>query len=158
MTAVDALTADGGIVTIRPITGDDRPALVQLYQDATPESLRLRFFTLPSATTIDDEIDRLSRPQGRQHLALLAEEGGHVVGVASCEHLTEDRPKAEFSVFVAEPHHGRGIAALLLEHLGVLARRHGITELVGEVLMGNAGMLRVAHDLSRHSWSHIDQA
>src|SRR5262245_42181547 len=34
---VDALTADGGIVTIRPATAEDRPALAALYRDATPE-------------------------------------------------------------------------------------------------------------------------
>src|SRR5262249_7663314 len=42
---------------------------------------------------------------------------------------------------------------LLLEHLAVHARRHGITELVGEILPSNAPMLRVARDLGRPAQS-----
>jgi len=40
---VDALAADGGIVTIRPVRPADRRALARLYEDATTDSLRLRF-------------------------------------------------------------------------------------------------------------------
>jgi hypothetical protein len=35
-TTVDALTVDGGIVSIRPITSRDRRAVTRLYADASP--------------------------------------------------------------------------------------------------------------------------
>jgi len=154
---VDALTADGGIVTIRPIGSGDRPGIDALYGDASPDSLRLRFFGWPGSGTIAGEVDRLCRPESDRHLAMLALEAGTVVGVASCERTEEAGPRAEFAVFVADGHHGRGIGTLLLEHLGARARTRGITELVGEVLPGNVGMLRVAHDLSAHTWSRFDR-
>lgn len=85
---------------------------------------------------------------------MLALQGGQVVGVASGERTDAGR-RAEFSVFVAETHRDRGIGTLLLEHLAARARRHGISELVGEVLAANFAMLRVARDLSAHAWSRF---
>jgi acyl-CoA synthetase (NDP forming)/RimJ/RimL family protein N-acetyltransferase len=154
--AVDALTADGRIVTIRPIRPGDRRQLVRLYGDATPDSLRLRFFAPPGSATLAAEVDRLCRPPSDRHLAMLAEEGGAVVGVASCERTDDTGRRAEFSTFVADGHRGRGIGTLLLEHLAARAHRQGIEELVGEVLPGNFDMLRVARDLSARVWSRFD--
>ncbi|MEV4346471.1 GNAT family N-acetyltransferase [Actinoplanes sp. NPDC049596] len=153
--AADALAADGGIITIRPVSPEDRPALTALYTGASPESLRLRFFAMPGPGTLAAEVDRLVRPENDRHLAMLATEGEHVIGVASCERTDDITHRAEFSVFVADPHRGRGIGTLLLEHLAVRARRRGIAELVGEVLPGNFAMLRVARDLSAHAWSRF---
>src|SRR5690242_15397907 len=112
---MDALTADGRIVTIRPVYGSDRRALAVLYGDASPESLRLRFFGWPGATTIAAEVDRLCLPASDRHLTVLAEEAGAVVGVASCERTDDADRRAEFAVFVAEDQRGRGIGTLLLE-------------------------------------------
>ncbi|MCA2219296.1 bifunctional acetate--CoA ligase family protein/GNAT family N-acetyltransferase [Jidongwangia harbinensis] len=152
----DVLTADGGIVTIRPVRSDDRCAVTALYRDAAPESLRLRFFTQPTPATLAAEVDRLCRPQSDQHLALAAVAADTVVGIASCERMGRTDHRAEFSVFVADHHHDRGIGTLLLEHLAARARVQGITQLIGEVLPGNNQMLRVARDLSADVWSRFD--
>ncbi|BCJ49353.1 GNAT family N-acetyltransferase [Actinoplanes sp. NBRC 14428] len=151
----DALTSDGRIVTIRPVHGGDRRALAALFGAASEESLRLRFFAAPSSAAISAEIDRLCRHRDDRHLVVAAAEAGHIVGVASAERTDDTARRAEFAVFVAEPARGRGIGTLLLEHLAVRARALGITELVGEVLPVNTGMLRVAHDLSARVWSRF---
>ncbi|UQU61845.1 GNAT family N-acetyltransferase [Couchioplanes caeruleus] len=151
----DALTSDGGIVTIRPVADGDRPDLSRLFGEASPENLRLRFFCLPSSATINAEIDRLCRPDDTRHLAVVATEAGRIVGVASCERPGAGSPRAEFAVFVADAQHGRGIGTLLLEHLAARPRPLGVTELTGEVLPGNIGMLRVARDLSTHTWTRF---
>ncbi len=153
---VDALTADGGIVTMRPIRGGDRRAVAALYESASPDSLRLRFFGQPSTGSLAAEVNRLCLPETDRHLAVLAEECGALVGVASCERTSDTDHRAEFSVFVAERQRGRGIGTLLLEHLGAKAHAHGITEMIGEVLPGNIQMLRVVRDLSAHAWSRFD--
>ncbi|MET8148600.1 GNAT family N-acetyltransferase [Actinoplanes sp. NPDC049668] len=150
---VDALTADGGIVTLRPVRHTDRRALAMLYDTASPDDLRLRFFAQPGSSALAAEVDRLCLPETDQHLAVLAFEGDDLVGVASCE---RDGRRAEFALFVAEPQRDRGIGTLLLEHLAYRARRCGIKELVGEVLPGNTRMLRVARGLTAHAWSRFD--
>ncbi|MET0416273.1 MAG: GNAT family N-acetyltransferase, partial [Actinoplanes sp.] len=150
--AVDALTSDGGIVTIRQVRPGDRAELTRLYQDASPDSLRLRFFAPPSEATLAAEIDRLCAPESHQHVAILAAEGAVPVGVASCEKTDETGHRAEFAVFVADAHRGRGVGTLLLEHLAVHARNRGIEELSGLVLPGNFAMLRVVRHLSPLAW------
>ncbi|MEV4702924.1 GNAT family N-acetyltransferase [Actinoplanes sp. NPDC049316] len=153
----DALTSDGGIVTIRPVAVGDRPALSRLFAAASEENLRLRFFALPSPATISAEIDRLCRPDDARHVAVVATEAGRIVGVASCERADDTAPRAEFALFVADGQHGRGIGTLLLEHMAARARPLGVTELTGEVLPGNLGMLQVARDLSAHAWTRFDR-
>ncbi|MEU4216710.1 GNAT family N-acetyltransferase [Actinoplanes sp. NPDC026623] len=153
---VDALTSDGGIVTIRPVRPDDWAALAALYGEASPDSLRLRFFGRPSAGTLAAEVDRLCRPETDRNLAVLAVEGDRLVGVVSCEQLIDEGDDAEFAAFVAETARGRGIGTLLLEHLAMRAHRHGIAELVGEVLPDNIGMLRVARNLTVNGRAHLN--
>ncbi|GAB1692667.1 GNAT family N-acetyltransferase [Krasilnikovia sp. M28-CT-15] len=151
--AVDALTADGGIVRIRPVTPDDASALARLHAGASPASLQLRFFAAPAAHAIDAEVQRLCRPPADGHRAIAAVLAGRIVGVASYERLDDRR--GEFAIFVDDAQHGRGIGTLLLEHLAATARRCGLTELLGEVLPGNSVMLRVARDLGtgvRSTW------
>jgi acyl-CoA synthetase (NDP forming)/L-amino acid N-acyltransferase YncA len=153
---VDALAADGGIVRIRPVTASDADALTALYSGGSPDSLRMRFFVVPSKQMLADEVSRLCRLPTADHGALLAEQAGALLGVASYERMPGDQRRAEFAVFVDEAQRGRGIGTLLLEHLSPLARQQGLTELVGEVMPGNAAMLRVASDLSGHVWSRFD--
>lgn len=158
-TGEEALTADGGIVRLRQVTAEDATGVAELYRRASPECLRLRFFGAPGRGIIDAEVARLCRPPAATHAALLAETTGEVpavAGVASYERTGPDDHRAEFAVFVDEPQRGRGIGTLLLEHLAARARAGGVTDLVGEVLPGNARMLRVAGDLAARVWSRFD--
>jgi acyl-CoA synthetase (NDP forming)/GNAT superfamily N-acetyltransferase len=153
----DALTADGGIVRIRAVTPADAVALTALYERASSDSLRMRFFGAPGRQMVVREVARLSRAASPQHDAVLAEQGGAVLGVASYERAAESDRQAEFAVFVDEAHRDRGIGTLLLEHLAAVARGRGITQLVGEVLPGNFRMLRVATDLSAHTLTRFEE-
>jgi acyl-CoA synthetase (NDP forming)/GNAT superfamily N-acetyltransferase len=151
----DALTADGRIAHIRPVGKPDGPALQRLYGEASSESLRLRFFATPGPVALRHEVARLTRSAGPGHDAVVAEVSGELVGVASYERARDAETRAEFAVFVAEAHRGRGIGTLLLEHLAAAAHRRGITELTGEVLPGNFRMLRVARDLTGHTQARL---
>jgi ribosomal protein S18 acetylase RimI-like enzyme len=44
---------------------------------------------------------------------------------------------------VVDRHQGRGIAGMLMRHLVAIARSGGLRELVAEVLVGNAAMLKL---------------
>ena len=145
---MDALTADGAIVTIRPVAEADRPALADLFNRASPTSLRLRFFSPPGPAAVANEVNRLTRPASPQRTALAAVLAGELIGVASYEREKPTDPTAEFAIFVDDAHQGRGIGTLLLEHLAVRAHEQGIDSLYGEVLADNARMLTVARDLT----------
>ncbi len=141
---VDALTVEGRIVRIRPVTANDEEGLHRLYAGSAPDSLYRRFFS--GSPDLVAEVARLIRPSRSDHVCLLAEEAGRIVGVVSLERGVEPTA-AEFAAFVAEGEHGRGIGTLLLEHLTAAAERLGVTDLVGDILSTNGPMLKVAVDL-----------
>jgi acyl-CoA synthetase (NDP forming)/GNAT superfamily N-acetyltransferase len=153
---VDALTSDGAIVAIRPATGADADAIGGLFRRVSAASLRLRFFAQPGRSVLAAEVTRLTRPPSPRHATVLAELAGEVVGVASYERRSPAEPAAEFAVLVDDAHQGRGIGTLLLEHLAGYARTHGVTQLYGEVLAGNARMLRMARDLTAKATTRLD--
>ena len=49
----------------------------------------------------------------------------------------------EVAFTIEEDYQGQGLAGKLLAAMAAIARRHGITRLVAEVLAGNAAMLSV---------------
>ena len=146
--SVYALLVNGSTVEIRPARPGDYDAVKAMHQAMSPDNAYLRFFSLSrqAAETEARRICRLSRP-GRA--ALLALEGGEVVGVASYEALDgpgTDHKEAEVAFAVADRMHHRGIATLLLEHLVGYARSHGVTAFTGLTLAENSAMLKVIAD------------
>jgi GNAT superfamily N-acetyltransferase len=141
----DVLTARGRVVRVRPVYPDDAPALLALHKRASGHSRYLRFFS--ASADLDGEVQRLIRAADGGHVALLAEDAGTVVGVASYERIDAD--SADFAVLIDDARQGEGIGTLLLEQLAAEARRAGITELLGDVLPANVAMLRVSGALAR---------
>src|SRR4051794_11484940 len=144
MPDVDALTMQGRIVHVRPVRPDDETAIRDLHHRVSSNSRYMRFFSAGAAP--QSEVRRLIRPPDSDHLALVVEDAGTVVCVASYE--TIDATKADFAVLVDDEHHGQGIGTLILEHLAAAARRAGIQTLIGDVLSANSTMLRVSADLA----------
>jgi acyl-CoA synthetase (NDP forming)/GNAT superfamily N-acetyltransferase len=140
--AVDALTADGSVIRIRPVSADDAGILTDLHERAGDDTLYRRFLAT-GHHQIAAEIARLVRPAADDHVALVAIEHDRAVGVCSYEVLPGGGT-AEFAIFVDDTCHDRGIGTLLLEHLGVWCRRRGIPDLFGEILPTNSPMLRMA--------------
>lgn len=136
--AVDALLADGTIVSIRPLKADDGPALLAMNDDLTNDSLRSRFFGASRSAADQYTQHVLSSPDVPALVALHSEE---MIGLATAELLGSGR--AEVAFLVAEGWHGRGVGSLLLEHLAALARDRGIDHVVADVLLANHQMLEV---------------
>ena len=151
---VDVLTADGAVIRIRPVRTADASGLVALHERASSETLYRRFLATGHHPIVG-EVARLIRPPDADHAALVAVERGRVIGVCSYEVLP-GRGAAEFAIFVDDDCHNRGIGTLLLEHLTVLGRRHGIPDLLGEVLPSNSPMLRMATGLGQPIRSSFD--
>ena len=135
----DVLAADGSVVRIRPVREDDEKALEAMNGRVSDESIYLRFFGI-SRTMADEYTHHLAAEQDG-HVALVAEYGGDVVGIASYELLRTG--EAEMAFLLQDSVHGRGIGTLLLEQLAATARENGIQRLRADTLGVNAKMLRV---------------
>jgi acyl-CoA synthetase (NDP forming)/GNAT superfamily N-acetyltransferase len=150
-TGVYALLSDGTTVQIRPAAPGDFEAVKAMHAAMSETNAYLRFFSM-SRTAPEREAQRVTRPPGDDHAALLALLGTEVVGVASYE-VARGTTTAEVAFAVADTMHHRGIATLLLEHLVSRARARHLTSFTAEALSENTSMLRVFNDagLPAHS-------
>jgi acyl-CoA synthetase (NDP forming)/GNAT superfamily N-acetyltransferase len=139
--SVYALLTDGSTVDLRPARPEDAEAVRAMHAAMSPDNLYLRFFSL-SPYSGEREAQRVCRPPGTDHGALLAWLAGRLVGVASYEPVGT-AGSAEVAFAVPDDMHHRGVATLLLEHLVSLARRRGLTAFTATALLDNAAMLGV---------------
>ena len=135
---VDVALRDGSPIHVRPVQGEDLPAVRAFLESLSADSRRLRFFTpatdLAAAARWAAEVDR------QEVDGLLALTGdGEIVGHAAWARLGPDRAEVAFEV--GETMRGRGLATILLAHLAFGARAQGIATFVAEVLPENHRML-----------------
>lgn len=139
-----AILADGGVVDLRPVRGDDSERIEAFHGQLSDESRYLRFFStmrklLPALLTRFTHVDYESR------MVLLAEAVGRVVGMASYDRAS-GTDAANVAFAVADAYQGRGLGTLLLEHLAAIARQNGIHRFTAETLPHNRRMIRVFLD------------
>ncbi|MEU3250542.1 GNAT family N-acetyltransferase [Streptomyces sp. NPDC006997] len=151
---VHALLADGTTVRIRPVVTADRAQLEGLYQEMSPENLRLRFFAA-SRRAADQAAERACATGCRGHRALLAERAQQVLGLAEY-HTGEDASSADVSIAVAEGLHHHGVGTLLVEHLVSAARTDGITTFTADALSENHKVMRLFADLGLDVTRRLD--
>lgn len=133
--------ADGETAFMRPITPDDKTALRDFHARQSREAQYRRFFSAKPRLT-DAELAHFTEVDFRDRVALVLEIHGEFAAWASYERWT-GRDDADVAFMVDGQHQGKGIAALLLEHLAVIARSNGITRFTAETLMDNRAMLAV---------------
>lgn len=151
---VHALLADGTTVCIRPVETGDHEPLQGLYEEMSPENLRLRFFGA-SRRSADMAADRACAPPRPGHRALLAEAQHQVIGLAEYE-TGEDPGRSEISIAVADGLHHRGVGTLLVEHLVSAARAEGITAFTADALAENHEVLQLFADLGLRTARHFE--
>jgi acyl-CoA synthetase (NDP forming)/RimJ/RimL family protein N-acetyltransferase len=138
---------DGDTATIRPITPDDREALLAFHERQSSESKYRRFFSAKPSLS-GAELDHFTHVDFVHRVALVVERHGEFIGWASYERWP-NRDDAEAAFMVDDQHQGMGIATLQLEHLAAIARSNGIRRFTAEVLAENRAMLTV---FSRAGW------
>ncbi|HEU4910445.1 MAG TPA: GNAT family N-acetyltransferase [Actinomycetes bacterium] len=136
----EGLTADGGIVRIRPTVAADAAPLRALCDRSSDRSLYLRFFSL-NREAAGAYLAEMARPADDLRLALVAERAGRVVAVAGWDRTGP--AEAEVALLVEDDRQGEGIGTLLVEELAARARRAGIKRLVADVLGDNHRMITV---------------
>jgi acyl-CoA synthetase (NDP forming)/L-amino acid N-acyltransferase YncA len=144
-----ALLVDGTTVEIRPVRADDVAGLKRLHRAMSPQSLYLRFFGT-SPWVAEQMAVRLCQDPALAGHAVVASQGGEIVGVAHHEKVDSDG-EAELAVVVADRMHHLGVGTLLMEHLASRAREHGVSAFRADVLGQNHAMLRVFADAGLHA-------
>ena len=148
MTSAGATSMDPSPIVIRPIRADDKEILVGGLHRLSPESRYRRFFA-PKAKLSATQLRYLTDVDHHTHEALVAIDPrtGEGVGVARFIRSPTEPCDAEAAVAVVDAWHGCGVATALLEALVARAREEGVTCFTASVLVENAAMLNLIHEL-----------
>jgi acetate---CoA ligase (ADP-forming) len=143
--SAEEILRDGGSILVRSIRPDDRERLLRHFKELSEDSRYHRFFGVKRSLS-EADLTQLTQLDFVTHVGLVAtlrQEGEErFIGDARYVRGT-DPTRAEVAFAVIDEHQGRGIATLLLEHLGRIARAAGIKEFEADVLGDNNRMLEV---------------
>ncbi|MDJ0708704.1 MAG: bifunctional acetate--CoA ligase family protein/GNAT family N-acetyltransferase [Leptolyngbyaceae cyanobacterium MO_188.B28] len=146
----DWMLKDDRKVTIRPISPEDEPLIVQFHQTLSEQSVYLRYFHLMklSQRTAHERLTRICFIDYDREIALVvdyknSETGQHeILGVGRLSKL-QGTDEAEFAMLVADPAQQLGIGTELLKRLIQVARQEHIECIIAEILLENGAMQRV---------------
>ncbi len=141
---LDVVLKDGQVVQLRPIRPEDAEEHVRFLARVGPRSLYQRFFRVRGAPT-PDEVRHFTTVDYEDRMALVVVHEGEIVAVGRYD-VVEETPVgkvAEVAFLVEDGLQGRGIGTLLLQHLTVYARLHGVGRFQAFVLADNMAMLRL---------------
>jgi len=136
---------DGSRVFLRPLKLTDEPLLRDMFYRLSPDSVRSRFFRMLHAMP-HEKLQEFLRIDYKDEMALVVlgdrSETARMVGFA---HYSKDPATrfADVAFLVRDDWHGRGMGTALLSTLAETARKNGILGMTADVLLDNAGMLRV---------------
>ncbi len=133
---------DGSTATIRVSKPDDAEALAKFFQHLSPESRRQRFFSesKPGMNMISALSDSSNpRKQVTMLVSRVADGADRIIATGS--YIAHDENTAEFAVAVDDAFQGKGIGALLLERLSVIAVGNGFVHFLAVTNPNNQAML-----------------
>ena len=123
---------DGTRVLIRPMTKDDRQALIDLFVKVSPEDLRYFRSQVNDPNVVGGWVDALDY---NKVLPLVAVLGDHLVGDASLHF--QNGPKrhiGELRIYLARDYRFRGLGGRMLQALIEIARKRGLYMLEVETI------------------------
>jgi acetyltransferase len=137
-------------VRIRRVQAHDDGLIDEFVRALSPASRQRRFHAgireLPPSW-----LERMTHPDACHELALvaIASLDGRELCVGEARYVLGDDldNEREFALAVADDWQGRGIGRTLLHSLGRHAARHGVGQLVGDVLRDNLPMIELARGL-----------
>lgn len=135
-------------------TTHHRALIRELFQNASPESLYLRFFHAVREVS-DKVIDSMIADGGPNGLSFLCLAGNQAIAIGTYSRV--DSESAEAAFFVDDAYHGNGLGSLLLAHLAQAAWRYGFRRFEAYVLHENEQMQKVfqasGYELARRTES-----
>lgn len=141
--ATNITLRDGALVQLRPVRASDAAAVCCLFQQLSPTSKRLRFFS--ACPDLHQAIGWATEVDGDRRLGLVAvaADTGQLIAHAGAERDLGHPDHAEFALVVADRYQGRGLGRVLLGRLLQAAHSAGIQRSTGEVLADNHRMLNL---------------
>ncbi len=134
----DVLLSDGGAARLRPSRSDDVDRVLDFYERVSDESRYMRFLA-PRPALTERDVQRFTGVDQSDNVVFVITVGDDIIGIGGYDRLND--AEAEVSFLVVDDYQGRGVGALLLEHLSEAGREKGIHRIVGEVLPENGKMI-----------------
>lgn len=137
---------DGSEVFLRPIRPEDEPAMEEMLQNVSNDSLYMRFFGfIPKMS--HEWMVRFTHIDYDREIAIVAEVPGEngKKRFAGVVRLIEDawRETAEYSILIADFAQGKGLGNLLTDYIFDIARGRNIRKMVAAVLPNNKPMIHM---------------
>ena len=133
----------GQAVQLRCAWPEDRDLVVRMFYRLSPSTIYYRLFiAAPPTPEWSARFAALAIPSEEEQVALVALQGGEVVGVASFAEARQSPQEAELALVVEDAWQGQGIGRGLLRALVEEAHRRDV-EVFNAVIMGeNSRALR----------------
>jgi RimJ/RimL family protein N-acetyltransferase len=131
---------DGARILIRPLTVDDRKALLDLFLPVSADDLRYMRHNVKNPDVIDEWFDNMNYDEV---LPIVAVFGSRIVGEASLHfHPGPARHRAEVRIFLAKDFRRRGVGSRLLQGVIELAKRHNLYMLEVQIVSDQNHIIR----------------
>lgn len=141
---------DVGPIKVRPIRPEDLYLFQAFFDELTPRSIYMRFFTylkqLPPKM-----LKQFIQVDYEREIALVAlQTKGGLEKIVGDARVIQSHPNggAEFSILVSDAWQGKGIGACLLRHCFAIARKRNYKRIHGFVLAENRQMLALGRKLN----------
>lgn len=136
---------DGARILIRPLTRDDRQALIDLFGPISLDDVRYMRHDVRDNQVISGWVEGLDYTKV---FPLVAVFGSRIVGLASL-HLNQGpaRHRAEVRVFLPKDFRHRGVGSRLLQGLVELAKRHNLYMIEAQIPSDQTPIIRSFQNL-----------
>ncbi|NEQ96620.1 MAG: bifunctional acetate--CoA ligase family protein/GNAT family N-acetyltransferase [Cyanothece sp. SIO2G6] len=156
--------ADGTPTTIRPLSPEDEPLVVNFHKTLSEESVYFRYFHLINLRTrvSHERLTRICFLDYDREIALVSdyynpETGQHeILGIGRLSKL-HGRNEAEFGMLVSDRHHSQGLGSKLLQLLIEIGREEGLERISATILPDNRAMQHICDKLGFSKHRTIDE-
>jgi acetyltransferase len=137
-------------ILLRPIRPEDEPAHAEFMSHLTPGDLRLRFFGMVREMP-HSQLARFTQIDYDREMAFVAidqtiEGKPQTLGVVRAI-ADPDNRQAEFAIVVRSDLKGQGLGTILMRKIIDYCRSRGTEEIVGQVMIENTAMRKLAKEL-----------
>jgi len=145
---------DGAYILLRAMTKDDKHRLMEFYSAVSQEDLQYFRHNVKDETVIEDWCEHLDYSQVLPIIALAKD---RAVGSASLHFFGgPKRHLGEVRLFLAKDYRKRGLGMKMIRALIDLARKHGLSILIAEVIADKTKVVKAFEQLGFHSRTTLD--